>query len=393
MPVPLQHHSVITGFSEAQLVPLLRDVAAASSQSAFAYFPHPESPLAYSAALHDAPAQVVAVVQFRVDSANGGWIVTPELAWPPADPAHPAAPHPAAELLASNVVATIMQYDHYARHLVEPGAAPAPAPPAPVPPAPASTPAPTAPPPPPPPAQPVAAAPAFPVAAPPPPPPPPPAPAPAPAAAVPPAVLAPPPPPPPPAPAPESGPIPAPTPTPHEAEHDPLVTTSFAPPTLQPLVMPGPASEQPMGDAVDDAAATGADGDAADQPDDDLDLTVVAPRRPAPLDWVLVTADGVTIELEQYAVIGRKPAPPAGLPAATIVTLPDPERMLSKTHALVELGPHGAWVTDLGSTNGTEIVEAGVARECAPHQRITIPHGAKLQFGGVEVTLHRGEPA
>lgn len=118
---------------------------------------------------------------------------------------------------------------------------------------------------------------------------------------------------------------------------------------------------------------------------------MVAPRRVPRQEWALVTSEGERIALQQTAVVGRRPSRPADLPAAQLIALPDPEKMLSKTHALIELGSTEAWVTDLGSTNGTELLEASGERECPPDERIALQPGARLRFGGVEIELVREE--
>jgi len=65
---------------------------------------------------------------------------------------------------------------------------------------------------------------------------------------------------------------------------------------------------------------------------------------------------GQRFELAPCAVIGRNPAPFAGMGDGAVVAIADLSRSLSKTHALLEWDGRELWVTDLGSSNGTGII-------------------------------------
>lgn len=226
-----------------------------------------------------------------------------------------------------------------------------------------------------------------------------------PAAPAPPAPTAPPAPPTPPTPpAPSAAPEPAeattgtrePEPTPDD-ERAPVSAEPVDEPTDEPVEAESAAStEADVEEAAEAAEASEAmpsdvDAELDEDSIDELDRTIVAPRHETRVEWTLIDGNGTRVQLEQFAVVGRRPAKPAELAAVQLIALPDPEKMLSKTHALIEVGEDGAWVTDLGSTNGTELIENGTNRECAADERVAVPAGARLQFGSVEIELVREE--
>ena len=63
----LQQHSIVTSLSDDQLLQLLRDTATQASRSQYAFYPHPESPAAFSAALQATPSSIAVVVLFRIE--------------------------------------------------------------------------------------------------------------------------------------------------------------------------------------------------------------------------------------------------------------------------------------------------------------------------------------
>lgn len=103
--------------------------------------------------------------------------------------------------------------------------------------------------------------------------------------------------------------------------------------------------------------------------------------------WTLSSRDGLRLTLLQHTVVGRRPAAQAATPTAQLLPLPDPGRKLSKTHALFETSGASAWVTDLGSTNGTRIATSQGTSACPAHQRIEISHGDRVLVGELELTV------
>ncbi|WP_136520742.1 DUF5684 domain-containing protein [Cellulomonas telluris] len=121
---------------------------------------------------------------------------------------------------------------------------------------------------------------------------------------------------------------------------------------------------------------------------DDAERTVVR-ARPRPRHWQLRLDDGRLVPLERtLVVLGRRP--PETDDSTQVVALADPTRTLSKTHARIELRDGGWWVTDLGSTNGVVLTDAGGAeRLLVPGE--AAPLAGRLRLGDVGMSVERRE--
>ncbi len=82
----------------------------------------------------------------------------------------------------------------------------------------------------------------------------------------------------------------------------------------------------------------------------------------APAGWRVVTADGVVAPLTSSILLGRNPAHRAEWPKAGLLEIDDPDKTVSKTHAVVELVDGSVRIRDLSSTNGTTVVAADGTR-------------------------------
>ncbi|HET8961232.1 FHA domain-containing protein [Nocardioides sp.] len=86
----------------------------------------------------------------------------------------------------------------------------------------------------------------------------------------------------------------------------------------------------------------------------------------------LVFSSGETVEVDRPVLVGRAPQPQRHQASEEprLVTVPSPQQEISSTHLEVRAGSgadHGsAVVTDLGSTNGTVLVQPGLAPEDLP---------------------------
>ena len=109
----------------------------------------------------------------------------------------------------------------------------------------------------------------------------------------------------------------------------------------------------------------------------------------------LVFSSGQTVEVDRAVLIGRAPetqqAPSSEDPR--LVTVPSPQQEISSTHLEIRAGSgadHGsAVVTDLGSTNGTVLVQPGLAPEdLRPGVAVQLVTGAILDLGdGVTIQV------
>ncbi|GAA1780422.1 FHA domain-containing protein [Leucobacter iarius] len=216
-----------------------------------------------------------------------------------------------------------------------------------------------------------------------------------------------------PAPAPEAAPVPVaepePTPrtsvpTPEPPPAPPAVETAIEPTTVPaapevpaaPAHAPAPAPAAPAVPATPAVPAAPA-RPAAPVPrpvselaldDDDLELTIVVPRGALLTDWNLVDRDGTAFRLHRSNVLGRRPSGAGAPEHAQLVLLSDPDRVLSRTHALLEVIDDEVWVTDLHSTNGSAVREPGQpARRLEPGTRVRVLLGSVLSFGGRAVSF------
>ncbi|WP_309134872.1 DUF5684 domain-containing protein [Cellulomonas sp.] len=167
---------------------------------------------------------------------------------------------------------------------------------------------------------------------------------------------------------PAAAPVPAPGARPAAAAPPAPVVTAAVPAPAPPAPAPAPAPSAP---ALDDAERT------------------VVRARPRPRHWQLRLDDGRVVPLERtLVVLGRRP--PETDDSTQVVALADPTRTLSKTHARIELRDGGWWVTDLGSTNGVVLTDAGGAeRLLVPGE--AAPLAGRLRLGDVGMSVERRE--
>ena len=87
-------------------------------------------------------------------------------------------------------------------------------------------------------------------------------------------------------------------------------------------------------------------------------------------------------------VLGRHPSPLEE--GDLVITVDDPQRTVSSTHARLEIGVDDAWVTDLGSTNGSDLItEDGAAKRLTAHRRALVEDGTRVRIGDRALTLTR----
>ena len=80
------------------------------------------------------------------------------------------------------------------------------------------------------------------------------------------------------------------------------------------------------------------------------------------------------------ANLGRTPS--ASVEGDLTVRVEDPSRTISKNHVRLEQARSGAWVTDLGSTNGTSLIrEDGTATPLRAGERVAVDDGVRVRMG------------
>lgn len=107
---------------------------------------------------------------------------------------------------------------------------------------------------------------------------------------------------------------------------------------------------------------------------------------PRPQLGVLRLSNGDTVALDRGAILGRNPRLPAGYSGEqpNLVRLADPGKDISGQHLEVVLDYWHVLVTDLGSTNGTEVILPGQAPiQLRPDDPLTIEPGTRVVLAGI----------
>ncbi|MGH3362531.1 MAG: FHA domain-containing protein [Nocardioides sp.] len=197
------------------------------------------------------------------------------------------------------------------------------------------------------------------------------------------------------APAPVAEPAAAPEPEPDTAEH---ATADRAEEPSAPSAPPPPSSPPPPSEDIDHDGMTRAGGwsagsFAASRPG-------IPGQEPAPAVVAqpvarLVFSSGENLDVDRAVLVGRAPEarrfPSSDQPR--LVTVPSPHQEISSTHLEIRPGAgadHGsAVVTDLGSTNGTVLVQPGLAPEdLRPGIAAQLIPGAVIDLGdGVTIQV------
>ena len=100
------------------------------------------------------------------------------------------------------------------------------------------------------------------------------------------------------------------------------------------------------------------------------------------------TGQQETVPLPAAVNLGRNPE--AFEPGDILVRVRGKDLSLSRTHARLEHRESGVWVTDNGSTNGTDLLdEAGRATPLAAGVRTEVEDGSRVRIGDRVFTISR----
>lgn len=117
---------------------------------------------------------------------------------------------------------------------------------------------------------------------------------------------------------------------------------------------------------------------------------VTPPGPSRPRTYVLTLDTGEAMSVSGPGVIGRAPRPRDGDRCDHVVTIDDPERSLSRTHARFGIDARGFWVCDAGSGNGTVLVlPSGQSVVVAPERPTPVPTGATIRIGDRTVLVEQ----
>ena len=130
----------------------------------------------------------------------------------------------------------------------------------------------------------------------------------------------------------------------------------------------------------------------APEPEPPIDQTTAVARRPRSVHWSIEAEDGSVIDVVQRTVIGREPKPVARDDAVAVVGVED--TTVSASHAVLEVRGTQLVVTDLGSTNGTVVLNGNLNGDgneytCTPGQAVEVADGATIELGAYTLVARR----
>ncbi|MGJ6980313.1 RDD family protein [Aestuariimicrobium soli] len=169
---------------------------------------------------------------------------------------------------------------------------------------------------------------------------------------------------------------------------------SSAPPQHQ---EPNPPQSAPSANPMQETAVRVVQREAL--PEDDEYGTRLAPARanvpsrPGHQGWFVQLDDGRRVPVEGKVLIGRRPNQPTDGTTATLVEVGEGGHAISKVHLALGVDARGLYVTDLGSTNGTALVnQAGELDPCQPGVQTRVREGQTVSFGDRSLVVMR-QPA
>jgi len=126
-----------------------------------------------------------------------------------------------------------------------------------------------------------------------------------------------------------------------------------------------------------------------------VQVTHVSTPGPRPPLGVLVLDDGATFRLDTPYVVGREPERDHDVAEgrARALRIADPDGVVSRVHARVDLDGWDVHIIDLGSSNGTHVCEQGsdAWTRIPPRTPVPIKPGTRVLFGrrGFRYESHR----
>jgi hypothetical protein len=164
----------------------------------------------------------------------------------------------------------------------------------------------------------------------------------------------------------------------------------YPPSNAQPLIRPPWAKEttELPRDVIDTRTQRVGRGALQRNPEE----PVFFPGRPpkhADSKWRLMLADGQRVSIKGPLVIGRKPDAVDGYPGAKLVSVEDPGKTVSKSHAVIIPYGEGLYVIDLSSTNGVAVVADSVRRTVTSTEFHPVPDGSVVELGSYLLGVER----
>lgn len=160
-----------------------------------------------------------------------------------------------------------------------------------------------------------------------------------------------------------------------------ISTTTLAPPELISM------SARPAVDVDDESVVFAAPSLSPDAvPVAAAPVSTAADPARAALLLVFDTGQRVRIDVPAAVTMGRRPSPSES--GDLLVIIEDPDSTVSKNHLRLEHSRGRTWVTDLGSTNGSDILaDRGGRTELLPGARSLLEEGDRIRVGDRAFTI------
>lgn len=151
--------------------------------------------------------------------------------------------------------------------------------------------------------------------------------------------------------------------------------------------VPGAAAPEPAPEQAQPHAEPLATTSPAPTPGAPATATPAAhqPTQGGALLLVFDTGQRATLAMGTAINLGRKPSPVE--PTDQLIAVEDPEGTVSKFHARLEHSRGYTWITDQGSTNGTDLLDEDGATRLEPGVRTLIAEGARARIGNRSFTV------
>jgi hypothetical protein len=123
---------------------------------------------------------------------------------------------------------------------------------------------------------------------------------------------------------------------------------------------------------------------------DDLDATMIVPRRGKTTSWSLNLPNGGVEVVQGSVIVGRAATPLPTRPGARLLSIDDLTRSISKNHAVFTDENGFLFIEDLDSMNGIVVTRSdGHVTDLIPGERLRLDHGSRVELGDVQLTINR----
>lgn len=157
---------------------------------------------------------------------------------------------------------------------------------------------------------------------------------------------------------------PAPAPAPASAVQPTVSPSAPAVPVMPSLVPPVPTTAQPAVSAIQPASVP----------------TAPAPTQIGSLLFMFDTGQRETVASPGSGYLGRNPT--ATSLGEQVISVQDPDKSVSKVHLHFEARGAQLWITDQGSTNGTDLIDdEGQVVALEAGERVEVPAGSRVRLG------------